>query len=147
MRKHLLTAVAVATLAGCAAVPQQADNPLSGCWSNVVDGVDDTFCFESEWPNVTVSLFDSSSGLQCSGPGRALIRDGRLVIVQPISIGGCNVGADFTAQVFDCDLGSLSDNDMACVNRFTGADGVEYQQPMIFTHSATKRVEDHGWTA
>ena len=107
---------------------------FAGCWSNEIEGVDDTFCFSRGSTNVTVSFADDA-GVRCTGQGRARMGNNTLVIEQPMSIGGCGAGEDFVAQDFECDLASSSDSAMLCINRFTAADGVDYEYPLIFTRS------------
>ncbi len=108
---------------------------FAGCWSNAVDGVDDTFCFSRGSASVAVSFEDSPSGVQCAGIARARAGQGILVIEQPQTIGGCNDGDDFVAQAFECDLASASDSAMLCINRFTAADGMDYEYALVFTRS------------
>ena len=65
----------------------------------------------------------------------ARMGSGTLIIEQPMAIGGCGDGEDFVAQDFECDLTTSSDEAMLCINRFTAADGVDYEYPLVFSRS------------
>ena len=108
---------------------------FAGCWSNEIEGVDDTFCFSRGSSTVTVSFRDTNGGVACSGQARARMGSSTLVIEQPMAIGGCGNGEDFVAQDFECDLTSSSNEAMLCINRFTAADGVDYEYPLVFSRS------------
>ncbi len=108
---------------------------FAGCWSNEIEGVDDTFCFSRGSSTVTVSFRDVNGGVACTGQARARMGSSTLVIEQPMAIGGCGNGEDFVAQDFECDLTSSSNEAMLCINRFTAADGVDYEYPLVFSRS------------
>ena len=108
---------------------------FAGCWSNEIEGVDDTFCFSRGSSTVTVSFRDTNGGVSCSGQARARMGNRTLVIEQPMARDGCGNGEDFVAQDFECDLTSSSNEAMLCINRFTAADGVDYEYPLVFSRS------------